>query len=64
MAERCSFADRNSRKSLIFQLLVILEQPKGLKQGSEGFNGILKFNPAYKHYSRSDFRGQFNETII
>ena len=31
------FADRNWRKSLSFQLLVILEQAKGLKQGGEGF---------------------------
>ena len=30
------------RKSLIFQLLVILEQAKGLKQGGGGFTGSLE----------------------
>ena len=67
--QRCSFADRSWRKSLIFQLLVILEQAKCLKdlklnlEEVKVLSEFLKFITAYQHYSRSDFGGQFNGTI-
>ena len=67
MEERCNFADRSWRKSLIFQLLEIsgtmVEQAKCLKQGGEGFTGILEIYHCLRALFKIRFRRSVNGTI-